>query len=165
MCSVTLIAAGLLSAASVVQQNQQAKAVSKAAWDNYNVQQETLQTQADQINAQANDQSAERQRQALIERGRLRVASGESGIGGLSMSRLLQESMFNQGQDLAQIEANRKASIDQNKLGLKSAYAQAKGRSNTAGHVSALGAGLQIGGAVGGQYLSEQAKIPSKKVT
>lgn len=137
----------------------QIEATSRAAYDNQVLQNQQLQAQRDEIAKQSANDMTERSRQAQIEQGHLRVISGESGALGLTQDKLLQDSSFQQGTDIATIEANRTSAMKQTDLtGLSnynqnvSAINQAKNRAPTL-----LGTGLQIGGSLGSSYMGYRA--------
>lgn len=144
---------------SAYQQNEQAKAQEKAAQDNYNAQMQQEAQKQTQINQGAAQQENERVRAAMIEQGRLRVASGEAGIGGNSPDAQLRESMFNEGTDITTIENNRRNGILQTGNEANSLRAKAQGIVNTSNRPSALGTGLTIAGQVGGYAAKHPSSI------
>lgn len=136
----------------------------------YEAQLETISEQISQINAQAVDQMSLAARNALKEQARVRVAAGESGLGGITMARLENEPLFNLGTDIATLEANRASAVKQAQLRAKGIQADAQSQLNilyseaskrlpepTYNGPSWLGAGLTIAG----QGLSTAAKIKS----
>ena len=198
MCEVTtiMIAGFALSAAttvvSTIQQQQAAQAQyeaevayqqqlyaqQKAFYEaqtasiqqSYEAQQETISEQISQINAQTVDQMSLAARNALKEQARVRVAAGESGLGGITMARLENEPLFNLGTDIATLEANRASAVKQAQLRAKGIQAETQGQLNTIysqasqrlpsptyNGPSWLGAGLTIAG----QGLSTAAGIKS----
>jgi hypothetical protein len=136
----------------------------------YQAQQETISEQISQINAQTVDQMSLAARNALKEQARVRVAAGESGLGGITMTRLENEPLFNLGTDIASLEANRASAVKQAQLRAKGIQADTQGQLNTVysqasqrlprpsyNGPSWLGAGLTIAG----QSLNTAGKITS----
>jgi hypothetical protein len=115
---------------------------------NHYAQQAQILEQQKQITAQATDKMTERAKEAMVERGRLRAIQGESGLSGNTSDRILRESYFNEGQDIASIESNRKNSIKQSKLEAEGLRAQNQSRINSIKRPSLIGTGLQIGTAL-----------------
>lgn len=146
--SVASLAIGVASAgASFMQQSQQASAAEKSARENYAQQTEAIKLQYDQTNKQATDEMSVRAREAMIETARLRVLGGESGLSGGSNDRLVAESQFNLGTDIASIESNRRNSLNQLHQEGKSIRAGNQSNINTIKRPSLIGTGLQIAGA------------------
>lgn len=141
------IASAASTAMSISAQNQQADAqadaATKAAAADYTQQV----TQQEQIDAQAAQEKLQRAQAAMVERARLRVSSGEAGIGGLSPAKDIAESFMKEGMDLSTIETNRLNKVKQVEAEKNSTYATAQGRINTAnaGKSSGWTSGLQIG--------------------
>lgn len=79
----------------------------------YAQQTSQLTYQQGEANQQALVEKTERARQAAIERARLRVATGEAGIGGLTPARLEGQTNFEEGFDLQTIESNRESKVRQ----------------------------------------------------
>lgn len=141
------LAVGVLSAgASFAQQADQASKTDKAAKENYAQQSEALKVQYEQTQKQATDDMSERAREAMIERARLRVIGGESGLSGGSNDRIENESQFNLGTDIASIESNRQNSMRQLKEEGKSLRAGSQSQINQIKRPSLIGTGLQIAG-------------------
>src|SRR5262249_34743821 len=122
MCDpVTAIAAAGLAisaagaGANYLQGQQQAKAQDKALLDNANAQNAAMAERYKQQNAQAADEMSARARAALIERGRLQAASGESGLGD-NTGRTLFESYYNESTDISHIMGNNAANLKQSQL-------------------------------------------------
>lgn len=140
----------------------------------YEAQQGAVQEQINQINAQTVDEMSIAARKAAQEQARVRVAAGESGLGGITMARLEAEPMFALGTDIASMEANRASQIKQAKYRLEGIRADTQGQLNTAysqasrrdpkptyNGPSWLGAGLTIAG----QGLSSYSNYKSQKDT
>lgn len=125
------------------QADAEADAAKKAAASDYVQQTE----QQDQVNSQAALEKTERARQAMIERAKLRVAEGESGVSGLSPFREMGETYFNEGYDASILETNRANKIRQIQTEKDATESRAAGRINVANSrlVPGWAAGLQIG--------------------
>jgi hypothetical protein len=175
MCDpITAISLGSLAvgvASSVggfMQQGQQAKANRKAIQSDYAQQMDTLQQQYKQTNQQATDEMSQRAREAMIERAKLRVAGGESGLFGGSNDRVVNESSFNAGTDIASIESNRQNSLRQIEQEGKGIRAGSISQISRIQRPSLIGTGLQIAGqavetAKDYQYLSNNVRGPKAK--
>lgn len=161
------IASFAVSAVSAVAQYQQGKQAAKAQDTanraNYEQSMVTANEQQRQINAKSADEMYDRARQALIDRGRLRAASGESGVMGNSLDRITNEQYFVYGSDIASIEANRSNAINQSQLEKQGIRANIQGRINTTERPSKLGTGLQIAGAALNAYGGYQSDIAQTK--
>jgi len=151
------------NAAADAQAKQAAEAAdanNKAAWANYESQKSQLQVQSNEINLQTSNELSERAKSAAIEQARIRSISAESGVSGLSVSTLLADSMFQEGQDRDATVTNNQSRLVQNNNELQSARSRAVSASNSGyteaartttmannSRTSALSAGLQIAGA------------------
>jgi hypothetical protein len=147
IATASLLVGVASSVGSFVQQGQQAKSQRRAMEANYAQQMDTLQQQYKQTNQQATDEMSARAREAMIERARLRVAGGESGLSGNSNDRIVNESSFNEGFDIASIESNRQNSlrqIENEGKGIRSGNITEMSRIQKP---SLIGTGLQIAGA------------------
>lgn len=105
-----------------------------------------LDAQSDQVDRRAVDEMSERARDAMRERGRLAAINAESGLAGNSAHRIMAESHFNEGRDIAAIDSNREDSQAQIKREKRSARVGAARDKAGIERPSWLGAGLQIGG-------------------
>lgn len=161
MCIPVIPLIGLaISAASAVmayQQGQkQTKAAEASARNAAELNNQAYAQQAQQINQQASDAMSDRAREAMIERGRLRVISAESGVGDGSGSQdqLTRQSYFDEGYDMSRIESNRSAKQDQAQLDARGGQAATQSRLNAieASKPSLIGTGLQIAGAGAAAY-------------
>lgn len=121
---------------------------------------QATQDQVDQIQAQAAGDMSERSKAALQERARLRVASGEFGVGGVSADIAQTRSKFSEGVDLSTIDSNRRAA--QKQAGLEGKGAQARTQTGIYQNrgPDALASSLTIAGNVAGLY-STQPKKPT----
>lgn len=109
-----------------------------------------------QVNAQASDEMSARALQARQERARLRVVAGESGIGGNLVDRALNQSLFNEGTDIATLENNRANTAAQLHEEAKGRTANAQSQMNSIKRPSLIGTGLQIGGAALNAYSTKK---------
>jgi hypothetical protein len=142
-------------AASTYTTYSTAKAQNAAIEEGYAQQMVTVQEQYRQINAQSAEQMTERARAAMIEQSRLRVIAGESGIsGGVSEDRIMRESKFNEGTDMATIEANRANNLKQTHLEAQGMRAGSVKQLSQVKQPSLIGSGLQIAGI----YYEDKAK-------
>jgi len=105
--------------------NVEAKNAQAAAASDYQQQQ----LQQEQINAAAAQDQTERIRQSLKERAALRVASAEAG---LQVGREELSSYQSASRDIAVMEANRKAGVNQTQAQKEATHATAQGRINSA---------------------------------
>jgi hypothetical protein len=136
-----------------------ANAQKKAIEQGYAQQMQGVQQQYDQINAQAAQQMSERGLEAMKERSRLRVLAGESGVSGISEDRIMNESRFNQGTDMATIEANRANNLKQTKMDAEGMRAGQMRQLSQIKQPSLIGSGLQIAGI----YVDDKAKMDKLK--
>lgn len=132
---------------------RQLYASSKAAHDNQVIQNQQIEEQRKQIAQQAANDKTERMRAQQQEEGKLRVITGESGALGFTSDRLLQDSEFQMGSDIATIDANKVSAMKQNNMNALSIYSENTSRVNEAANraPTLLGTGLQIG-AIGAKY-------------
>lgn len=133
--------------AGYLQQSAQVKSRDKANRANFDQQMETFGVQQEQVNKNSTDQMSQRAREAQIESARLRAVNGESGLAGSSNDRVLNESRFNFGTDIASIESNRSAQQKQLIQEAKSIRAGTQTAMSQIQRPSLIGTGLQIAGA------------------
>lgn len=182
MPQAMLIMSVVSAVASYAQGQAQAKSASKAAnaqskanWENYYVQKNQLEQEAQQQSNQAMVESSERSKQLLAEQSRITTLAGESGIAGGSVDALLQDSYMQAGIDISTIESNRLNRSIQNNSQSNSSYAVAKEGNRRANQAaqdaynsapSLLSTGLAIGSSVAGykdKYGSLTSSTPVKK--
>lgn len=134
---------------------RQLYATQKAAYDNQVAQNNQLEEQRLQIAKAAANDETERQRAAQVESAKLRVITGESGALGLTADKLLKDSQFQLGSDMATIESNKISSLKQTDLTGYSNYVNNTSTANQAASraPTLLGTGLQIGAGVSNAYL------------
>jgi len=129
-------------------QSRNADAQRAAIEAGYAAQMADLPRQYGQVNEQAIDKMGLRAREAMIERGRLAAIAADSGMGGgVSVTRMENESRFTEGTDVATIDRNRKNALAQIYAEAKGAQAGATTRMSSISTPSLLGTGLQIAGA------------------
>lgn len=159
MCEPTLmLGLSIVSTlATLADTSQQASSNGDALIADANNQVAAIGEQQEQISKKATDEMQERSQQAAIERGRLRAIQAESGLIGNSQDRIIGESYFNETQDIASIEANRKNELTQSNRNLQGLGASTQSKLNSIKQPSYLGAGLQIGTAYA-QYKQSQTK-------
>lgn len=101
-----------------------------------------------QVDAEATDKMSARAREARVEQARIRAIAGDSGLAGISSDRLIDESLFNEGTDIASIEANRRATLTQTQREAEAVNARNQTSINKQARPNLIGTGLQIAGAV-----------------
>lgn len=163
MTALTLSQAMLaMSAGSAVlgliSQANNADAQESAVRANAAAQAEQTKQQYTQINQQATDKMSARAREALIEQGRLRTVSGETGLAGISADRIQAESQFNAGTDMASMNVNRVSALEAARLGAQANVAKSMSQLNSIAQPNIAATGLQIAGAYG-SYRTEQLRI------
>lgn len=159
--AVPLIQAGFAAASTVMAyqgQQRAASAQAEAANSAHNASMMQLEEQRRQVNMQTSQEMSERGRQALMERGRLRAAAAEGGVGGNSISRIFGANEFNYGQDLAMMQVNNRNVMRQSAAEASGIAAQTQSRLNSIERPSLLNAGLQIAG-IGMEGYSKYKKI------
>jgi len=148
MCSPAILP--MLSIASAVTgfigANSAANTAQKQIQDGYAIQAEGFNAQREDIQDSAETDISDRVREAQVERGRLRVASGESGLSG--SRRLANDVQFRAGTDISRIQKNAEKRTKQSKRSQAGARHQAKTNALQIKRPSLIGAGLQIGGAI-----------------
>lgn len=147
MCNPMLAIAAAQATFSFVQQSQSARAQEAAIRAGAEASHAAVGRQYQQVQEQTAQDVSERAKEAMIERARLRVFSGESGLSGGSADRLQTMSRMNEGTDMATIEQNRRNTQEQLFEEAKAGNAQARSRLNSIQQPSLIGAGLQIAGA------------------
>lgn len=156
---IAVAVAAASAAVSYDQGQRQLYATSKAAYDNQELQNKQIEEQRQQVAKQAANDETERTRAAQLEEGKLRVITGESGALGLTTDKLLQDSKFQLGSDIATIESNKLTSLKQTDLNALSNYNQNTSTVNQAVNraPTLLGTGLQIAGSSANAYMGYKA--------
>ena len=164
MESFALYAALAMGAVSTVAQfnasQAQAAAAKKAAKDNYDNQKNALQEQANQIADAAQNEQNERYRMEMIDEGKIRTASGEAGVAGLSLDRLINDAEFQSQMDMQSIQENKVNKIKQNDLEGRAATSRYSSAVNQAesGRMTETQAGLQIASGAASTYMRSKSK-------
>ncbi len=135
--------------ASYEEQRSTANKQVDAVKDAYRTADAQAQERYRQVNADAAEKQSERARQAAIERSRIAVASGESGLGGLNTARLEGEAEGAFGRDSTRIASDRLASQRATELEMQGVRAKAQSDLNKIKYPSLVQSGLQIAGAFG----------------
>jgi hypothetical protein len=155
MTTASAVSTYVASNAQADAAQRQADAANKSAWDNYYSQTNQLQEQSNQITQSSQNELNERERMRMIDEGKIRTTSGESGVAGLSVDRLLNDADFQASMDIGSIESNRNNKLKQTEAEKTSAWYGAVNKSNqaqssanqaNAQRKTALGTGLQIAG-------------------
>lgn len=166
MCDWTLALSIASAGMQYISGQQQAAATADAMRQQTQIMYDQAAEKEKQINQQAANTEAERNKQGMIERAEMKTIAGESGAIGFSSDRLLKDSFMQQGTDLMSIEANRANQIKQ--VELEKRGFQAKGNATTAEAYakapSLVGTGLQIG-ADYASYKSKTGKYSTAKTT
>lgn len=160
MCEPTTMMLGLSIASAgfqYISASQQADAMRSSQEASYNAQMQQMQLQRQQINEQASDQMSARAMQAQAAESRLRASAGESGLSGVSEDRNEAEVKFNESQDIATIDKNRRAQIAQAGANASGIQAQTQSAINSVRQPSLIGAGLQVAGT----YANIKARQPN----
>ena len=157
MCDWTLALSIASAGMQYVSGQQQAAATAEAMAQQTQLMYDQAAEKEKQINSQAANTEAERQKQGMIERAQMKTTAGESGALGFSSDRLLKDSFMQEGTDLMSIEANRQNQIKQTELEKRGAMM--KGDAATADAYNKaptiIGTGLQIGA----EYASYKGKV------
>lgn len=114
------------------QQMAYAGMMRKNAKEAYDADMELHDAQGDQLNKKVDLDEFERKRQLGRDRAKIRVASGESGLTGVSIFRELSNSLTNAHYDIAIMESNRGNMNDQQEAKAKKLHATYQGRLNQA---------------------------------
>lgn len=157
-----MVAVGVAATSAAVgymAQQQAADDNRSAAEANYRAQMDQLQLQRQQINEQAADEMSIRAKTARSNLASLRVSAGESGIAGLTEDNLEREVKFNESQDIATIQKNRRNAMDQTSAQGAGIAAQTMSQVNSVRQPSLIGSALQV--AQTGAYLAARRPTTS----
>lgn len=157
---VAATAAAGSAVASYSAGQQMVQATQDAANNSYAMQMLQLDEQSKEIEKQAANEMNERAKAAQIEQAKLRVISGESGALGISQDLLLVDSEFQEGTDIATINANKVSALKQNDISKLSAYTESRNAVNMAKNKAPtlVGTGLQIASGLSTAYIGSQGK-------
>lgn len=157
--TIAAIAAAAASAGSAVASYSSGQAMIQATQDAANndlaLQLFQMNTQDQEVEKQAANDMNERAKAAQIEQGKLRVIAGESGALGISSDLLLMDSEFQEGTDIATIQANKVSALKQSDTNKLSAYSNAQNTVNLAKNKAPtlVGTGLQIASGLSTAYI------------
>lgn len=167
MCTGLEIAAIVAATASVggavaAYSNGQAmvQATQDAANNNMALQMMQIDEQSKEIEKQAANDMNERAKAAQMEQAKLRVISGESGALGITSDLLLVDSEFQEGTDIATINANKVSALKQNDINKLAAYSESQNAVNMAKNKAPtlVGTGLQIASGLSTAYIGSQGR-------
>lgn len=159
-------ASAVMGAMSSDKQSKYQSRVAQQQWEenneamlrNYNQQQGQLALQQQQANEEALVKETELQRSIRAEKARLRVATGESGIGGSLVDTLVQNQDMLQAMEMSTIESNRQNKVGQGQYEKITSRMQNTGgnfydsNGGSSGALKWIGAGLEIGSQAAGAY-------------
>lgn len=155
MLAITAITAG----ASYVAADKQADAQEAAIEASQQATELANAAQIEELNGSTMDEKSDLAREAMVRRGQLRVATGESGVGGLVVDSLMQDVDAQTGRAISRVEENRLRGIEQIRRGAASSAANNQSRMSAINRPS----WLQTGAQVAGQGLSIYAANPIAK--
>lgn len=144
----------------------QASATSDAAKANLEAQYAQTNEKRKQINEEKALDANQRKLQGLVDRAESKAIAGESGALGFNTDRLLTDSFFQEGTDLASIEQNRSNQMKQTDVENRSAWATGQSTANTA-YANAPGmidTGLAIAGTIHKGRAAERTKTLGPKI-
>ena len=147
--------------ASFFSQKEQAEAQSDAIEANYASQMAANAEQLQELNSSAATEKSDLAREALARKGQVRVASGESGLGGLVVDSLLQDVDAQSGRAVSRVEEDRRRGANQIRRNGESIYANNQSNMNAVKRPSAV---ATLAG-IGSDVFAIQATRPSKKTT
>jgi len=127
--AVTSVAGAALGAQA---QNEQAQAQMDSAAASDKMQQQTVQLQQVQINQAASQEAQQRAAQTNRQLAKFMVASGASGVTGVSLERAQAATGIGEQIDLGILEQNRESRIEQSQLQALGIRARTEGRINAA---------------------------------
>ena len=162
--TIAAIIAATASAGSAVASyssgQQMVQATQDAANNNYALQMMQINEQDKEVEKQAANDMNERAKAAQIEQGKLRVIAGESGALGITQDLLLQDSAFQEGTDIATIQANKTSALKQSDMNKLGAYTESQNAVNIAKNKAPtlVGTGLQIASGLSTAYIGSQGK-------
>lgn len=162
--TIAAIIAATASAGSAVASYSSGQAMIQATQDaannNYALQMLQINEQDKEVEKQAANDMNERAKAAQIEQGKLRVIAGESGALGITQDLLLQDSEFQEGTDIATIQANKTSALKQSDVNKLSAYSESQNAVNMAKNKAPtlVGTGLQIASGMATAYMGANKK-------
>lgn len=157
--TIAAIIAATASAGSAVASYSSGQAMIQATQDAANndlaLQLFQMNTQDHEVEKQAANDMNERSKAAQVEQGKLRVIAGESGALGITQDLLQQDSAFQEGTDIATIQANKVSALKQSDTNKLSAYSNSQNTVNMAKNKAPtlVGTGLQIASGLSTAYI------------
>ncbi len=157
--TIAAVTAAVASAGSAVAAYSSGQAMVQATQDaannNYALQLMQMTEQDKEVEKQAANDMNERAKAAQIEQGKLRVIAGESGALGITPDLLLVDSEFQEGTDIATIQANKVSALKQSDIEKLAAYSNAQSAVNQAKNraPTLVGTGLQIASSLSTAYM------------
>lgn len=148
MCEPTTIAAVLAIGSQVIghaQQERRADNLTSIFRQDQALSEQALTEQQEQVSDQAEQKTSDAIRKARIERARLRVASGEAGLGQVTAGRITDQPLFDLGMDISRIEKNRKNRTRQIERKKQSNRISTRRKVASLDRPSLIGTGLKIG--------------------
>lgn len=136
------------------------QATQDAANNNMALQMMQIDEQSKEIEKQAANDMNERAKAAQMEQAKLRVISGESGALGITSDLLLVDSEFQEGTDIATINANKVSALKQNDINKLASYSESQNAVNMAKNKAPtlVGTGLQIASGLSTAYIGSQGR-------
>jgi len=119
---------------------------------NFILQSQAQNLKGDQENQRAQEEKSKRAKDSMIERGKATAMWADTGLSGISYDKVMQESQFNQGFDMASMESNRAARQTQIGYESKKLLSDSKNRRNNIKKPDWIGGGLSIATAGAGAY-------------
>lgn len=146
MCSIALALPALTGIVGFIGQSQAANAQEGQIVRGQHLQNEAFAAQRTDITDAAETEISDRVRQAKIEKGRLRVAQGESGLAGVTFARLQRDVDFQSGTDISRIQTSTRKRIEQSKREQGASDHRSRSNALQINRPSLIGTGLQIAG-------------------
>ncbi len=168
MCDpISATVAGLSVVSNIMQTSQarkQASAQQAAVQQDTAQQMELMKAQALQISNQADQQKSEAALAIMRAKASAAVAAAEGGVGGNSVAVQQNELGWQGAKDLAQIEANKAATLMQNQLDARGIAARGQSQINQikSSTPTWLGTGLRIGVGLADSYQGWNNRNPGK---
>jgi putative ribosome biogenesis GTPase RsgA len=153
---MTLAITAASTTMSVISQKQQANATEDAMKADYDNKLQAYQEQQKQITAQESNSMVDIQREAMRQQASLRVAAGESGVGGFSMLNILDDVYTQAGFESAKLQQNTDNAREQSARELQGIRANTQSGLNRIERPDYMGAGLQIAGSAVNTYARKQ---------
>jgi hypothetical protein len=160
------ISAGLTAASAFTSyqaNNQQVDHTIRNLEQSRDIAREQFALRSQEEHSKAMDQLSDAARQARIQAARARVSSGEAGVAGVTVDRLMGEQVYEHGLAMAKIEKNSEMTQRQLDMELKGSEAEYQSKINQASNSrqSPLDAGLKIAGAFSNLKFGSTKSTPS----